>query len=341
MKNRILLVFLAIMLAVSLVLFGACSTPEVKETIELTYGHTESSENTLSEPDHLWIDKIQKDTNGQVHITTYWGGTLISKEEGFAELVKGVADIAFISVRKDFPLYLGSAAWGFGVPDRPTVMKVWGDLWEKFPEFDAEFSAVKLLGRVAVGNYHLMSREPIRTIEDFDGLKVRTTGVYAQIFKALGGEGISIPISDTYVAFQKGTVDAVCVPYDAMGAFHLYEVAKYATILDLQASIRPSRGINWDSYNSLPSDIQKKFDGLYDFITEADNSARDAGDARAVDILKQEGVEVIQLSAEDRAKLYEVVDDVMFAEAGKLDAEGLPGTEIYKELRSLVDKYTK
>jgi len=337
MKNRILLVFLAITLAASLVIFGACPTQPPAETIELTYGQTEGAEHTFSQADQLWIDKIEKDTKGRVNITPYWGATLVSRNENTAELIAGVADLAYLSPRTGFPIMLGTLGYPFGVADWQTDVAIYDKLFEKFPEIDAEWSDLKIMSKSVASNYQLISTKPVRTLDDCKGMIIKATGMYIDAALALGADSFYVAMGETYTALQKGTIDACFAPYDTLKSFSFYEVAKYVTVLDLQSAVRPSRGMNWNSFNGLPTSIQNTFDKSIAFWSEEDNIARERVNQEGIAIAKANGVEFITLSAADLAELYKIMDTVCRSEAAKLDAAGLPGTDIYKELRRLAD----
>ena len=336
MKNRILLVLLASMLALSLVISAACPSEPV-ETIELTYGQTESAEHTFSQADQLWIDKIEKDTKGQVHITPYWGATLVSRAENTAELIAGVADLAYLSPRTGFPIMLGTLGFPYGVPDWQSDVAIYDSVFKKFPEADAEWSALKIMAKSVASNYHVISTKPVRTLDDFKGMIIKATGMYIDAAKALGADSFYVSMGETYTALQKGTIDACFAPYDTLKAFKFYEVAKYVTVLNLQSAVRPSRGMNWDSYNSLPPKVQKAFDNSIAFWSEEDNIARERVNQEGVAVSEANGVEFITLSPADLAELYSIMDTVCRSEAAKLDAEGSPGTAIYEEVRRLAD----
>jgi len=335
-KNRILLVLLATMLAVSLVISGAC-TSEPAETIELTYGQTEGADHTFSQADQLWIDKIEKDTKGQVHITPYWGATLVSRAENTAELISGVADLSYLSPRTGFPIMLGTLGFPYGVPDWQSDVAIYDSVFKKFPETDAEWSALKIMAKSVASNYQLISTKPVRTVADFQGMIIKATGMYIDAAKALGADSFYVSMGETYTALQKGTIDACFAPYDTLKSFSFYEVAKYVTVLNLQSAVRPSRGMNWDSYNSLPSNVQKAFDKSIAFWSEEDNIARERVNQEGVAISEANGVEFITLSPADLAEVYSIMDAVCRAEAAKLDAAGSPGTGIYEEVRRLAD----
>ena len=200
---------------------------------------------------------------------------------------------------------------------------------------------MKMMQKSPAANYQLISRKPVRKIEDFKGLRVKATGVYTEVIKALGGEGFYLPMSETYIALQKGTVDAALAPTNTLKAMKFYEVAKYVTVLDWQSAVRAERGMNWNSYNGLPKDIQKIFDDSITFWSVETNKSKDKDDEEGIQLGKGAGVEFIKLSPEELTKVYKVMDTVMLASAAKLDAKGMPGTAIYKEVRRLVEQYIK
>lgn len=360
-RLRFIWFFLAVAVIITGMLLPACTetTPEptattaktptpstpsptpTPEPIELTYGQTESAEHTFSQADQLWIDYIYERTGGQVQITPYWGATLVSRAENTSELIAGVADISYLSPRTGFPIMLGTLGYPYGVPDWETDVAIYDELFEKYPEIDAEWSALKIMAKSVASNYHLISTKPVRTIEDFEGMIIKATGMYIDVANALGAESFYVSMGETYTALQKGTIDACFAPYDTLKSFNFYEVAKYVTVLDLQSAVRPSRGMNWDSYNSLPGDIQDIFDESVDYWSLEDNKARERVNQEGLELARANGVEFIELSPQDLAELYRIMDAVCRAEAAKLDAEGLPGTDIYEEVRRLAEEYSQ
>ena len=311
MKRLKLFMFILVgVLLVSTLTIGACAKPEpapapsptpaptpapapAPEPIKLTYGQTEGPDHTFSQADKLWIDYIQKETGGQVEIEPYWGATLVSRDENTAELISGVADISYISPRTGFPIMLGTLGFPYGVPDWETDVAIYDKLFQEFPEIDAEWSDLKIMAKSVASNYQLVSTKPVRKIDDFKGMIIKATGMYIDAAKALGADSFYVSMGETYTALQKGTIDACLAPYDTLKSFNFYEVAKYVTVLNLQSAVRPSRGMNWDSYNSLPADIQKIFDESVAFWSLEDNKARERVNQEGIQIAKENGVEFI------------------------------------------------
>lgn len=336
----IIYMFLAVTAALTLSL-GASPAISAEKTIELKLGSTQSVTHTFSKADVAWMDKIHKDTNGRVKITPYWGATLLSRRENTQELIKGVADLGYISPRTGYPLMLGSLGFPYGVGDWKIVWRIYEEMRKEFPEIDAEWAKLKIMARSVSSNYQLMSTKPVRSAADFKGMIIKATGAYAEVAKTLGGDGIFIPMGETYVALQKGTIDGCFAPYSTITAFKFNEVAKYITVLNLTSTVRPTRAMNMDSWNRLPKDIQEIFEKSIEFWSLEDNKWRDADDVAGIEIAKKSGVEFIELPPDQLAKVYKAAETAMLKEAGKLDAKGLPGTKVFKEVRRLVEKYTK
>lgn len=54
----------------------------------------------------------------------------------------------------------------------------------------------------------LHSNKPVRTLEDFQGLRLRTSGAWAEIASRLGASTVVMAGSDIYSALERGVIDA-------------------------------------------------------------------------------------------------------------------------------------
>jgi tripartite ATP-independent transporter DctP family solute receptor len=87
------------------------------------------------------------------------------------------------------------------------------------------------------------SRKPLRTLDDFKGLKIRLqpNEMHLAIFRALGANAIAMDLKDLYVALRQGDIDAQENPYAIIYDYKWYEHQKYlsdtAHVLDLIAIV--------------------------------------------------------------------------------------------------------
>ena len=106
-------------------------------------------------------------------------------------------------------------------------------LYQKYPAIQKEFSdVVPLLLYTTSPYFVLTTKKQVKTLEDLKGLKIRIPGgPPTEMVKALGAVPAPIPMPDMYQALDKGVVDGMGVPWEAVQGFRLYEVAKYYTMV--------------------------------------------------------------------------------------------------------------
>jgi TRAP-type mannitol/chloroaromatic compound transport system substrate-binding protein len=75
---------------------------------------------------------------------------------------------------------------------------------------------------------HMVSHRPIRRIEDLKGLKLRTSGAWAEIAGSLGASTVVLSGPDTFPALEKKVVDAIEWANPSINyALGFHKVAKY------------------------------------------------------------------------------------------------------------------
>lgn len=107
------------------------------------------------------------------------------------------------------------------------------------------------------------SIKPIRTIDDFKGLKIRTSGLNKMFFEELGATCVSIPMTEVTPAMERGELDAC-----EMSSFYIdsksgiEDVAKYVLVgtIHQPVGVTVQIFINLDSWNALPDDLKQIVD---------------------------------------------------------------------------------
>ena len=90
------------------------------------------------------------------------------------------------------------------------------------------------LGDWRRGPRHLMSKQPIRTVAEVKGLKIRVpeTPSYIASWEALGASPTPVAFGETYLALQQGVVMAMECPLDLLYSQKFYEVAKFVSLTE-------------------------------------------------------------------------------------------------------------
>ncbi len=182
--------------------------------------------------------------------------------------------------------------------------------------------------------WDLVSTKPITSASDFEGLKVREFGLGAKWFESLGATPVFMGGGEIYTALATGTVDAVRWG-SAAGNFNagLHEVAKYYVQPSIMEAGNNFFGVNMDSWNSLPKDLQAILDqaGLASSMKYLSLAALE--DAAALNKMVEGGVTITRISDEDWASMASSVSGLL-DDYAKEDEDAARGVEILKKYLS-------
>lgn len=315
------------------------------EPIVLRYAATYTELHPQAIADIAWMEKIEKETGGRVKFEPYWGGALMSMDQAYVELSKGVADVSEVSaayVKEGFEIEKAMRLLFYNVTDTEIARRIYHEIRAKFPEIDEEFKDVKTMTHCPTSPYQLITtKKAVRTVDDFKGLMLKVSGEYANLGKALGADAAPVPMSETYVALQKGTVDGAMVPLECLKSYAFGEVIGYVTMLNMAVGPTPHRVMNLDTWNSLPADIQKIFDDNMEWYGRKVTEELLKFDEEGTAFAKEHGVEFIELSPEELARFHEVTDNMIIEQMGAVQEQtGKPLLAIFEEIQRLWEEYS-
>ncbi|MCK5836963.1 MAG: TRAP transporter substrate-binding protein, partial [Desulfobacula sp.] len=203
-----------------------------------------------------WKVEVEKRTNGQVMINTFPGGTLLGAKGMLDGVIAGQADIGNICMAYQPGRFIVTNATSLpvGIPDAKTGSVALLKLYEKYQP--KAFNDVVVLTMFTTAPGNVMTKAPVKTLDDMKGLSLRASGGAAQILKAWGANPVGMPMPATVEALQKGTVKGLFSSLEVMKDFKFAEYCKYVTMTE--TGIYPFAVImNKAKWNSLPADVQK------------------------------------------------------------------------------------
>ena len=338
-RNGIVLLIAVCFIALAL---PGITTAQQGKVIELTYGTPYGVDHTYSIIDKRWMAKVEKETNDRVKFKPYWGGAVIGGRDAAEELTQGAIDIAFLNPttsKSGFQITKASYIFFYGA-SQEVGGKVFKELRTKFPEIEKEYKGMKVLCWGGSMN-QLITRKPIRKIDDLRGTRIKVVGDVSNALKELGVEAMSLSNSEVYVALQKGILDGLITPVETLESLKFAEVAKYVTMINFYRTHSGMRMMNLDKFNSLPPDIKKVFENNIEYYGQETEAEVGRTNQHAMDAGKKLGVEFIPISKEEMTKFYAPIKTMAQKEAQGLDAKGLPGTKILNEAQRLIQLYSK
>ena len=181
----------------------------------------------------------------------------------------------------------------------------------------------------------LMSRVPIRSLEDFKGKNIRTAGLGASFYPLLGASAVSLSGPEIYTALQLGTVDAAeyndWLVNKELG-FH--EVTKYVIEPCFHTGATDDKEliVNPAAWNSLPEDLQNIVLACRDMARYLSALAYDVESSKAKTSWEEDfGVEIIQLPEKDIKKARSLAAELI-VDFGKKSPEAEEYVKIYAEV---------
>jgi TRAP-type mannitol/chloroaromatic compound transport system substrate-binding protein len=267
-------------------------------------------------------------SGGTLDIKIYSAGELVGAFEVFDAVATGSADLYHAA---DYYWQGKHAAYPFftAVPFGMTAMEQlgWLDhgggqaLWD---ELSGGFGIVPLAAANTCHQTAGWFKKEIRSLADFQGLKMRIPGIGGELIRRLGGAAVAIPGGEIYQSLQSGVIDAAefVGPWNDLG-LGLYREAPYYYGPGLQEpGAVLACGIN-----------KRKWDGLSREHREILRSvARDTylwsigeftwRNAEFLGILKRDHNIEIRPYPDDVLKAAAKISRDIWAEAGSTDALG-------------------
>jgi TRAP-type C4-dicarboxylate transport system substrate-binding protein len=244
--------------AIAAVTFASAATAQ---DIKLTFADQNSP--TAWGPTNAlqpWVKQAEAATNGKVKFEVYPSQTLVKGPDMWKAVRSGVADVGwcFQGYWPEMTPHSDVIALpGLPIPSAQKGSEVLWRLYEKFPAIRKEYSEIHPILFYTGNPYFLLtSKKQVKTLEDLKGMKIRVTGgPPTEQMKALGAIPTPIPMPDVYQALDKGVIDGMGAPWEAVQGFRLYEVAKYYTMVPL-ATVYFSICANKQKWESLPQDVR-------------------------------------------------------------------------------------
>jgi TRAP-type C4-dicarboxylate transport system substrate-binding protein len=336
MKLAKMLVLIMVMLAITLTMPMA---PAHAKTYKLTSaaGHP---------PIFLWVtltrdffipevDRRLAEAGGKDMITwnQAYGGT-VAKIGGVLEAVEeGIVDIGFVGTifeAPKMPLHNVSYMTPFGSGDIFKVVDTMAELQKNIPAVANEWTKYNqvYLGGVGLDTYGILTKFPVKTVDDINGHKIAAPGPSANWIKGTGAVAVAANLNTYYNGIKTGVFEGTLTFMTAGAAIKVYEVAPYICMVNFGAQFAGGLSINKDVFDGFPDYMQKIF--LEVGAQYADKLAQAQADkaAGAMKAMEEAGAKVIYLSDAERKRWAEKLPNVAMDWAESMEQKGMPGKKV-------------
>jgi TRAP-type transport system periplasmic protein len=277
-----------------------------------------------------FCDEIKKRTNGQVEISYYPGGTLLTAPKMAVGVSTGIADIGMAHCgysRGRFPV-MEIMELPIGSPSAYISTHVANDFYDKFKpkEWNAYYPLMFSTSPPAV--LQTLSK-PVRNLEELKGLKIRGTGRIGDLVKALGATPMPIEMVDLYESLRRNVIDGNFGPMEQLKGFKIGEVIKYATACwKVGVSYTFYIVMNRNKWDALPPDIKKIFQDTANEFKDKWAVQWNEIEIEGVQFLKGQGGQVIPISDVEAARWVQASQPVIAEYKKDLVSKGFTEKEI-------------
>jgi TRAP-type C4-dicarboxylate transport system substrate-binding protein len=288
---------------------------------------------------------MSESSQGRFELKIHYGGALSPEKENLDAIKVGAVDGAHICFSY-FPNKVPMAQvleLAFLLTDDMRVNARVADAVIRHPYVEKELAEqwnTKYFMLVVLPSFEFMSNRRIASVADLHGLRLRVLGGYSLAFQAAGGVPVMVTAPETYTAMERGTMDAVALPWtDSFGAYRMYEVAKYATDGARIPAVSCFSGVSIDAWNALPEQLKAELPRIQEEGMQAYFRAYEEADKKWLPIFR-ERLEIVPFPRAERDKLVKLAEPMWRKWAQETDAKGLPGTEMLNFAKEQVAKFS-
>jgi TRAP-type C4-dicarboxylate transport system substrate-binding protein len=289
-----------------------------------------------------WIAEVEKASNGRIKIEVP-PASLGAPVRQYDLAFEGVADIVaavhgYTPGRFKLP---GIAELPFVGDTAEQRSVAYWRVHEKYFAKADEHKGVVVLAVFAHGPGSIMTRDPVTSIDDMKGKKMRVGGgIIDKINPALGGVNVAAPATEVHDILSKGVADGVYFPSEAFKVFKLEGSVKAQTTIP--GGLYSSAWViamNKAAFDKMPEQDKKALMSVSgEHLVRIHAKAWDAADKEGIEAMQKAGV---KRTAADQKFIAGVKEKTAFLEQEWLkDAKslGVDGEAALKMYRDEVSK---
>ncbi|MEQ9642903.1 MAG: TRAP transporter substrate-binding protein [Alphaproteobacteria bacterium] len=291
-----------------------------------------------------WGKWIEEASNGRLSIKIEYG---LAPPPGQFDVARdGIADIAWGShgyTPGRYVLTKGIEVPGLSTSAEALSVAYWR-VHEKYFAKVNEHRGVKLLGLMVHGPGMIHTKEPLNSLADLKGMKIRVGGGTAgRVGELLGVVGVQVPAPKVYETLAQGVADGVFFPIESKKAFRIYEIAPYTTVMP-GGLYTNSFGfvMNPDSFDGLSKADQDALVSVSgEKLSQMAGAAWDAADVAGMKVSKEAGNTIGDVPAADAKTFQEIASTLETEWVAAAKAKDVDGTAVMAEIRQILAGYGK
>jgi TRAP-type C4-dicarboxylate transport system substrate-binding protein len=322
----------------SAVVFSA-SAPQAQEVHNWTLGDVDSPAHWGPTAARKFAESVDKATSGRVKITIYPVESLFKGKDSLDAVSKNLAQMYRVgglhTAGEERVLELLDLP--FFVPaDYAFRNKLWDALIPLYRDLMKERFGIYVADMIQAEPRMVYTKNSFKTLDDLKGRKIRTAGPSETEFtRAIGMVPATIMPSEIYTALQQGVIDGNWVA-DAPHFYNKgYEVTKY--IYDVgSGGFTFYVMVNQEALDKLSEADRKVVMAELATYSKDLRKGSEDGYVNGRTWLKEKGMSVVPLSAEDEATMQKAADAIVEKWQAQLDPTQ---RKLYDLAKKMINEY--
>jgi len=232
--KRLVLLFLVLALVATGLFAGGRGAQDGRVVVQI--GLENHPGEPITDAIYEWARLIGERSGGTMEAQVFPSSILGTKDELIDQMLAGMPVITLA----DGGFFADRGAPDMGITVGPYFFPTWDDAWT-IVESDWWREQAQILqnrglqiiaSNFVYGDRHTLTTRPIRTLADFQGLRLRVPTNIFQIegTRLLGASPTPLPLGDVYTALQQGVIDGVENPLFVLYGGRFHEIARYLTL---------------------------------------------------------------------------------------------------------------
>lgn len=295
-------------------------------------------------------EEVEKRADNAVDFDIQWGGALFKAPAARQSIADGIADLGIV-----IGAYTPREMIAYSIADLPILgadpwvsMSATQEFMTTEPSVAQQLAEQNLvyLGTYTTSAIQLICKgDPITTVADIKGKKIRGIGVYGKTFKELGANLVSMSYYKAYQALDTGLLDCTQGYSYATKSLKHYEVADNITLLNWGQVGALGMFMNKEIFDGLPANVQKALTDVGNEIPNYYGQRMNAENELALKDMTAgingKTIDVLNFNANDLNKVKKAGEHYIQDWVKNANKAGLDGERMLERMKSLVAKYEK
>jgi TRAP-type mannitol/chloroaromatic compound transport system substrate-binding protein len=292
---------------------GVATTPAAAQEYSLRFQSSDPTGNPNFIIKQEWAERVGEMTDGRLEITMMPVGSVVEHNETQDAVAAGIldghiTDMSYFAGKDPAFGLIANPVGAWSDPDQMLRFIEYGGGKELINEI-VEPYGLHFIGATTPGLEAFVSKVPLESVDDLDGLKMRAPeGLVQQVFAAAGAAPVNLPGSEVFTSLDKGVIEAADYSvFSTNQAQGLHDVAHHPVYPGFHSMPLVEVSMNLDTWNELPDDLKTILEvSVRDFARDMTSQLALEDNEAVAEARANPEITVHNWSDEERAKFRQI-----------------------------------